>query len=322
MNETLQHHSWHRLVCRTPPAHGGEQPTTHPVAPAWSGESGWACVGRLVACRLVRDPADEPCAATLRTLRIVRRLLAPHEFSANLAEKSVAELVRALIGWSRISSPPSADPGSLPRSITPPRTGRHTAAKSGPSCSADRSCSRIATLARGFWESAPSWPKPRASAERLDGVHGGEGGPNRAASVSVSEWSPRLRGQPRSLTVAAPSPRAEVYATHSFGALESSVWISRPRRRETPLMYALPASSTLILVLAVPHAAEARRLARLFRAPVEWAAKMDRHAQPRQQCPLAGPWRGPRDGDDESIVPPAEGLALTVLLSGQPDGRR
>ena len=36
----------------------------------------------------------------------------------------------------------------------------------------------------------------------------------------MSEWSPRPRGQPRSLTVAAPSPRAEVYATHSFGALE------------------------------------------------------------------------------------------------------
>ena len=28
---------------------------------------------------------------------------------------------------------------------------------------------------------------------------------------------------------------------------------------------------------------------------------MDRHAQPRRQCPLAGPWRGPRDGDDGNL---------------------
>jgi len=70
------------------------------------------------------------------------------------------------------------------------------------------------------------------------------------------------------------------------------------------------------------RAAEARRLARLFRAQEEWAEMMDRQAQPHRQCPLAGPWRGPRDGDDESIVPPAEGPALTVQLSGQPDGRR
>ncbi len=72
-----------------------------------------------------------------------------------------------------------------------------------------------------------------------------------------------------------------------------------------------------MLVLAVPRAAEARRLARLFRAQVEWAEAMDRNAQPRQECP----WRGPRDGYDESIVPPAEGPARAVLLSEQPIGR-
>ena len=81
------------------------------------------------------------------------------------------------------------------------------------------------------------------------------------------------------------------------------------------------ACASLILVLAVPRAARARRLAWLFRAQGEWAEMMDRHAQPRRQCPLAGPWRGPRDGDDESIVPPAEGPTLAVLPSGQPDGR-
>ncbi len=82
----------------------------------------------------------------------------------------------------------------------------------------------------------------------------------------------------------------------------------------------LAACATLIFVLAVPRSAEARRLARPFRAQEEWAEMMDRHAQPRWQCPLASPWRGPRDGDDESIVPPAESPALTVLLTGQPDG--
>ena len=45
------------------------------------------------------------------------------------------------------------------------------------------------------------------------------------------------------------------------------------------MLYAmLAACATLIfvLVLAVPHAAEARRLARLFRAQEEWAEMMDR----------------------------------------------
>ena len=32
------------------------------------------------------------------------------------------------------------------------------------------------------------------------------------------------------------------------------------------------------LVLAVPHAAKAHRLARLFRAQQKWAERMDRHA--------------------------------------------
>ena len=40
----------------------------------------------------------------------------------------------------------------------------------------------------------------------------------------------------------------------------------------------LAACATLILVLAVPRAAEARRLARLFRAQEEWAEMMDRQA--------------------------------------------
>jgi len=40
----------------------------------------------------------------------------------------------------------------------------------------------------------------------------------------------------------------------------------------------LAACATLILVLAVPRAAEARRLARLFQAQEEWAEMMDRQA--------------------------------------------
>jgi len=86
------------------------------------------------------------------------------------------------------------------------------------------------------------------------------------------------------------------------------------------MMYAMFANcSTLILVLAVPRAAEARRrLIRLFRTQEEWAEMLDRNAQPRQECP----WRGPRDGDDESIDLPAENPALAVLPSGRPDGRR
>jgi hypothetical protein len=43
------------------------------------------------------------------------------------------------------------------------------------------------------------------------------------------------------------------------------------------MLYAmLAACATLILVLAVPRAAEARHLARLFRAQQEWAQMMDR----------------------------------------------
>ena len=54
---------------------------------------------------------------------------------------------------------------------------------------------------------------------------------------------------------------------------------SRPGRRGTPTLYAmLAACATLILVLAVPRAAEARRLACLFRAQEEWAEMTDRHA--------------------------------------------
>jgi len=45
------------------------------------------------------------------------------------------------------------------------------------------------------------------------------------------------------------------------------------------MLYAmLAACATLILVLAVPRAAKARRLARLFRAQEEWAEMTDRHA--------------------------------------------
>ena len=46
------------------------------------------------------------------------------------------------------------------------------------------------------------------------------------------------------------------------------------------MLYAMLAvSSTLILVLAVSRAAEARRLARFFRAQREWAELMERHEE-------------------------------------------
>ncbi len=50
------------------------------------------------------------------------------------------------------------------------------------------------------------------------------------------------------------------------------------------MLYAmLTASTTLILVLAVPRVAEARRLARLFRFQEEWAEMMDRYDRPLQR---------------------------------------
>ncbi len=51
------------------------------------------------------------------------------------------------------------------------------------------------------------------------------------------------------------------------------------------MLYAmLAACATLIfvLVLAVPRAAEARRLARLFRAREEWAEMTDRHEEKKE----------------------------------------
>ena len=41
----------------------------------------------------------------------------------------------------------------------------------------------------------------------------------------------------------------------------------------------LAACATLIFVLAVPRAVEARRLARLFRAQQKWAELMDHHEE-------------------------------------------
>jgi hypothetical protein len=47
------------------------------------------------------------------------------------------------------------------------------------------------------------------------------------------------------------------------------------------MLYAMLAACAVlvfVLALAVPHAARAHRLARLFRAQEEWAEMMDRHA--------------------------------------------
>jgi hypothetical protein len=43
-------------------------------------------------------------------------------------------------------------------------------------------------------------------------------------------------------------------------------------------MLAAWATLIFVLALAVPHAAKAHRLARLFRAQQKWAEMMDRHA--------------------------------------------
>jgi uncharacterized membrane protein YcjF (UPF0283 family) len=42
------------------------------------------------------------------------------------------------------------------------------------------------------------------------------------------------------------------------------------------------AALIFVLALAVPHAAEVRRLARLFRAQQEWAELMDRHEEEKE----------------------------------------
>ena len=76
------------------------------------------------------------------------------------------------------------------------------------------------------------------------------------------------------------------------------------------MLYAVAVRTTLIfvLVLAVPRTARASRLVPCF-AQEAWAETMDRNTQPRRRsclasparrCPLASPWCGPRDGDDES----------------------
>ena len=51
------------------------------------------------------------------------------------------------------------------------------------------------------------------------------------------------------------------------------------------MLYAMLAACTtliFVLALAVPHAAESRRLARLFRAQEEWAELMDRHEEEKK----------------------------------------
>ena len=56
------------------------------------------------------------------------------------------------------------------------------------------------------------------------------------------------------------------------------------------MLYAmLAACATLIFVLAVPRAAKARHLARLFRAQQEWAEMMDRQRVTPSAMPPGGP---------------------------------
>ena len=98
------------------------------------------------------------------------------------------------------------------------------------------------------------------------------------------------------------------------------------------MLYAVAVRTTLIfvLVLAVPRTARASRLARLLRrrkpGPKRWIAIRNPVGDPvwlRQ--PDDAPWQArgaARAMGTTNPVPPAESPALTVLLSGQPDGRR
>jgi hypothetical protein len=73
-------------------------------------------------------------------------------------------------------------------------------------------------------------------------------------------------------------------------------------RGDRPRLYAmLAACAALLLVFAVPRAAQARhRLARLFRAQEEWAEMMDRHAQPPSAIAL--PTEDPGGADEPQDV--------------------
>ena len=81
------------------------------------------------------------------------------------------------------------------------------------------------------------------------------------------------------------------------------------------MLYAmLAACAILTLVLAVSRAAEARRLARLFRAQEEWARDDGPPRVTSSAMPPGGPVARPARWG-RRIVPPAEGPALAVLLS-------
>ncbi len=97
------------------------------------------------------------------------------------------------------------------------------------------------------------------------------------------------------------------------------------------MLYAIAASATLILVMAVPRSAAKarRRLARLWRAREAWAEQMDRESQSRPQSPLVGSWRGPRKEDETPPLscaprgPPRPSwwprLSLNSMADAEPD---
>jgi len=78
------------------------------------------------------------------------------------------------------------------------------------------------------------------------------------------------------------------------------VAISRGDRPRLYAMLAACAAPIFVLALAVPHAVEAHRLARLFRAQEEWAEMMDRHAQPPSAIAL--PTEDPGGADEPQDV--------------------
>ena len=93
-------------------------------------------------------------------------------------------------------------------------------------------------------------------------IHGTQEGRKRGATGRLREGA-EIRC--RSIILAQRNPKKSGVSPSFF---------SDPRRNPVSVHH-----SSLILVLAVPRAAKARRLARLFRAQQKWAELMDRHEE-------------------------------------------
>ena len=130
----------------------------------------------------------------------------------------------------------------------------------------------------------PAGPLSRAEVirELIRSAKRSKAQPGTTARSSENPW----RRTPRPCNPCPPwYPRRETRPSRP-GFLLPSSGFAAPQRRGTPMLYAmLAACATLIfiLVLAVPHAAKAHRLARLFRSQQKWAEMMDRHDSPLER---------------------------------------